>query len=129
MRPVSSRFAVAVPLGLLLALVIGSKNPPRVVAAEPEAPGAAKSTPYDHTAIGLVLKANYGRAPRNGSELMRVLKKVGDFAQLPVPFSAVNLASSLTTPRVIIAPRPGGKVLDPDADTPAQGKDKLSVVG
>ncbi len=64
------------------------------------------SSAYDHTAIGAVIRANGGKIPATGEELQRVLKKLGDFAQLPIPFSAVALDSGLSHPRVVITPCP-----------------------
>jgi len=98
----------------------------RPAVADEAAPKAipAKAAQFDHTAFGAVIKANYNRVPANGSELVRALKKLGDFAQLPIPFSAVNSSSGLMTPRVIIAPRPGtvappkDNLADPDAKIP-----------
>ncbi len=110
MQPILRSLALVLPVSLAAAAFLGTKAPQTVVAAEPEPGGSdARETPYDHTAIGVVIRANYGRVPGSGSELVRALKKVGNFAQLPIPFSAVNVSSGITTPRVIIAPRPGGK--------------------
>src|SRR5262245_26529002 len=63
-------------------------------------------SPYAHTAIGVVIDANAGKIPATGKELAEVLAKLGEFLQLPVPFSAVALHSGLTHPRVIITMRP-----------------------
>jgi hypothetical protein len=62
---------------------------------------------YECTAIGEVIRANDGKVPKNGTQLMKALDRLGEFAQIPVPFSAVALDSGLTHPRVVIAPRPG----------------------
>lgn len=61
---------------------------------------------YNHTAIGAVIESNGGRIPATGEELQHALQKLGDFAQLPIPFSAVALDSGLSHPRVVLAQRP-----------------------
>ena len=76
----------------------------RAMPADREADAADAPTPLDETALGVVLRANCNEVPANGEEFMRVLRQVGDFAQLPVPFSAVAMSSGLTNPRVVIAP-------------------------
>ena len=43
--------------------------------------------------IGVVLEANGNEVPKSGEQMMKVLDKLGDFAQLPVTFSAVDLQS------------------------------------
>jgi hypothetical protein len=80
-----------------------------VVAEEKQTPAKLVSLgqTFECTAIGEVIKANGGKVPRNGTELIKALARCGEFAQIPVPFSAVALDSGLTHPRVIIAPRPG----------------------
>jgi hypothetical protein len=61
---------------------------------------------FDHTAIGFLIAANRGKIPATGDELKLALDGLGDFAQLPIPFSAVALDSGLSHPRVVITQRP-----------------------
>ncbi|MCI0704291.1 MAG: hypothetical protein L0241_24800 [Planctomycetia bacterium] len=76
---------------------------------------------YTGTAIGLVLEANGNEVPKNGEQLVKALDKLGEFAQLPVTFSAVALHTGLSNPRVVITQRPallkgpfaGAKDVDP----------------
>jgi hypothetical protein len=63
-------------------------------------------SPYAHTAIGALLDANEGQVPATGEELVRALNKLGLFAQLPVPFSAVSRDSGLAHPRIIFTLSP-----------------------
>lgn len=58
------------------------------------------------TAIGFVLEANGNEVPKNGQQMMKALSEFGEFAQLPVTFSAVDLHTRLNQPRVIITKRP-----------------------
>jgi hypothetical protein len=73
--------------------------------------------PLDGTAIGAVIRANGGKVPATGAELRRALDALGDFAQLPVPFSAVALDSGLTWPRVVMTQLPKS-LADAPADRP-----------
>jgi len=77
---------------------------------EPQQREPSPQSAYDHSAIGVVLRANSNEVPASGEELIRVLKQVGEFAQLPVSFSSVSMSSGLTSPRVIIAPKTGGEL-------------------
>jgi len=54
--------------------------------------------------ITALLDATGGKPPATGEELWKALTKVGEFAQLPIVFSAVRLDSGLDAPRVVIAP-------------------------
>jgi hypothetical protein len=90
--------APAVPVDLPLA-------PDEVRAAAPDTPDAPQSI-FAPSAIGFVLEANGNEVPRNGEEMMRALAKLGDFVQLPVTFSAVDLQSGLSKPRVVITQKP-----------------------
>ncbi len=63
-------------------------------------------SPYANTAIGAVIDTNGGHVPATSEELVKTLGKLGDFVQLPVPFSAVALHSGLKHPRVILTMRP-----------------------
>jgi hypothetical protein len=93
---------------------------PDIVAVAP--PPREKRLPVlDGSAIGAVIRANGGRVPATGAELRRALDRLGDFAQLPVTFSAVALDSGLTRPRVVMTPHP--KAI---ADAPP---DRLNLVG
>lgn len=88
--------------------------------AAPEQPGPrpeAKTASLDDTAIGAVIAANGGKPPRTGEELIKVLGRLGKFAQLPVVFSAVHLESGLNNPRVVIAEVVKG-LSDVDANRP-----------
>lgn len=88
------------------------RGPVEIAAARPE-------TPLDDaTALAAVLAANGGKIPATGEDLQRVLARLGDFAQLPVPFSAVALESGLVNPRVVLAPR-GGRLDPAPANRPA----------
>jgi hypothetical protein len=115
----------AAPVACALAALLALKEPPRVAAQEPPTTPVSLGEAYDCTAIGDVIRANNGQVPGNGTELMKALAKLGDFAQLPVPFSAVALDSGLTKPRVVIAPRLGRAIKeteeDPEGKTPAAG--------
>jgi hypothetical protein len=93
--------ALAVTVTSVPAPVSGADQAP----AEPQ-PKRDLNSLYAHTAIGAVIDANGGKVPATGAELVKVLAKLGDFVQLPVPFSAVALNSGLTHPRVIITMRP-----------------------
>lgn len=70
----------------------------------PESEGALSI--FAGTGIGVVLEANNNEVPRNGTEMMRALDKVGTFVQLPISFSAVALHSGISNPRVVIAHKP-----------------------
>ena len=72
----------------------------------PESVAVGNSTRYAESAIGVVIEANDGRIPATGEELQLALLKLGDFAQLSIPFSAVALDSGLSHPRVVLAQRP-----------------------
>jgi hypothetical protein len=126
--PALSRSVLFVaPLACALAVLIGVKEPPRVAAEEAPPKPVSLGEAFECTAIGDVIRANNGQVPKNGTELVKALAKLGDFAQLPVPFSAVATDSGLTRPRVVIAPRPGrglGAVeeADPDAPEPKDGR-------
>jgi hypothetical protein len=96
--------------------------PPRPVAPEAdpqpvEVAGAAQTIVYPpfvlpegpdpalaDSAIGAVVAANGGKPPATGEQLTKALARLGKFAQLPLPFSAVRLDSGLGNPRVIITP-------------------------
>ncbi len=64
------------------------------------------SSLLDYSAIGAVIRANGGKIPATGEELCQTLEKLGDFSQLPIPFSSVALDSGLSHPRVVITQRP-----------------------
>lgn len=71
-----------------------------------KAPPRDLKSPYANSAIGAVIDANDGKVPATGAQLVAALEKLGDFVQLPVPFSAVALDSGLTHPRVVMTMRP-----------------------
>jgi hypothetical protein len=113
MAALTRTFAGMACLALAGAAVLGFPAVRSVVADEVAvAPAARAVGTYDHTAFGAVIRANGNRVPASGAELITALKKLGDVAQLPVPFSAVNSSSGLATPRVVIAMRPGGRSAD-----------------
>lgn len=91
---------LAIPLAALV--LIG-----RVGANQPAAPPAAEP-PTAWSAIGVVVTANAGKVPATGEQLAAALARIGRFAQLPVPFSAVRLESGLANPRVVITPAVAG---------------------
>jgi hypothetical protein len=94
--------AFALALALLVANV-----PAPALAQEKKAPLKRNpDSPYAHTAIGAVVDANGGKVPTSGAELVAALAKLGNFAQLPVSFSAVALDSGLTHPRVVFTQSP-----------------------
>src|SRR4051812_19389826 len=64
--------------------------------------------PGDDTAINAVIDANGGKVPASGERLVAALGKLGPFAQVSIPFSAVHLESGLRNPRVVLAPRVNG---------------------
>ena len=68
-------------------------------------------------AIFALLAVNDGKPPATGDQLWKSLGKLGDFAQLPIVYSAVRLDSTLSNPRVIIAPL-ASKLSDADANKP-----------
>jgi hypothetical protein len=110
MKTAHGKLAVlaAVALGGLAILVPQAPATPKAPPAAPVVPVASEvpQSIFAGTGIGVVLEANNNEVPRNGVEMMAALKKVGDFVQLPVGFSAVALHSGLTNPRVVIAHRP-----------------------
>ncbi|MBP3954445.1 hypothetical protein J8F10_03970 [Gemmata sp. G18] len=81
-------------------------NPGLTFVPEVAPPPHDRVPPYAHTAIGAVIEANGWKVPATGTELTTALRKLGDFVQLPVTFSAVALNSGLSHPRVVIATRP-----------------------
>ncbi len=112
MHAARTRLAIlaALSLACLVALVPSAPAVP-VEPAAPETEAAADERPalqsiYAGTGIGYVLEANDNEVPRNGEEMMRTLAKLGDFVQLPVAFSAVDLQSGLQKPRVVITQKP-----------------------
>jgi hypothetical protein len=114
---------------LTLALAVAAVPPPARAEPpagmrEPAPPPHASLTPYAHTALGALIEANGGKVPATGTQLTAALAKLGDFAQLPVTFSAVALRSGLSHPRVVLAmrqtaPPAGGSCPDMGAPPPA----------
>jgi hypothetical protein len=94
--------ALAVVPACVLGLLVIPAPPAAIRAADP--PAAALMTGETDSAIAAVVEANGGKPPRTGEELWKALTKLGKFAQLPVVFSAVRLASGIASPRIIIAP-------------------------
>lgn len=91
---------------LALAVLAAPNNP--APAATDEPPPAPAADPLAYSAISAVLAANGGKPPATGEQLALALAKVGRFAQLAVPFSAVRLESGLSNPRVILTSRVAG---------------------
>lgn len=94
------------------ALLQTAQSEARRLAAQIKGPVAKApprpDTPLDEaSALFAVIAANGGKPPATGAQLQQALARLGDFAQLPVPFSAVALDSGLASPRVILAPRVG----------------------
>ncbi len=80
--------------------------PVKLRPANPDEEREAPQSVFAGTAIGAVLEANGNEVPKNGEQMMKVLAEFGEFAQLPVTFSAVALHSGLANPRVVITQRP-----------------------
>src|SRR5579871_6863097 len=79
-----------------------------------------KMKPFDllpTSAISALLAVNDSKPPATGEQLWKSLCKIGDFAQFPIVYSAVRLDSTLTNPRVVIAPLPA-KFMAAEADKP-----------
>ncbi|WP_439623091.1 hypothetical protein [Gemmata sp.] len=125
MTALTRTFAGTGCLALAGAALLGFPAVRPAAADEGAAPAPRAVGTYDHTAFGAVIRANGNRVPASGAELVAALKKLGDVAQLPVPFSAVNSSSSLATPRVVIALRPGGRPADLGAAADGDEKDAL----
>lgn len=87
---------------VVFGVILGGVLPACHEAAGQAAAPVATALPAD-TALAAVIRANGGKVPATGEQLWAVLRRVGSFAQLPVPFSAVRLDSGLTAPRVVIA--------------------------
>jgi hypothetical protein len=141
MKTTRGRLAIVTALSLagVVALVPAAPATPKTP-AEPPAPRAdaasgderpALQSIFAGTGIGVVLEANGNEVPKSGAEMMKALAKIGEFVQLPITFSAVDLRTSLQKPRVVITQRPsmalpdltakpakGGAKVDPD-DPPA----------
>jgi hypothetical protein len=107
MKTQLDHLAILAVLAIALAGILASLVPSRSAAGRtsPEPAPQEKENPYASTAIGAVIDANGGRLPATGKELQEALQKLGEFVQLPVPFSAVDLNSGLSHPRVVIAMR------------------------
>lgn len=101
MRPVNGISSILSVVAL--AAFTGSPCSGQVSYWQPAAAG-----PGDDTAIAAVIAANGGKVPATGEELCKALAKLGRFAQLPIPFSAVHLESGIRNPRVVIAPHVAG---------------------
>src|SRR5262249_48116221 len=110
--------AVLGVVGLATVVVLGPGSPSPAEAAERPA-GPADDSSFAFSAIGAVLDANRGKSPTTGTELQQTLRKLGEFAQLPIPFSAVVHDSGLANPRVVITARDlAGRVGSTDATRP-----------
>ena len=108
MKPTRDGLALLTAVALAAAALPGL-TPPQPAAADESRPRpAADAAALAGTAIGAVIEANDGKVPATGDELHRALRRLGKFAQLPVPFSAVALRSGLANPRVVITPQVEG---------------------
>jgi hypothetical protein len=104
----SARSCLAALAALALVIAVATRPAPareetKVVPVAP--PPRAGHSPYAHTALGALIEANRGKVPATGTELTAALAKLGNFAQLPITFSAVAMNSGLSHPRVVIATR------------------------
>lgn len=84
--------------------ILPGKSAP--VTQSPDTDDPQNSALLDYSAIGAVIKSNGGKVPSSGIELQQALQKLGDFAQLPIPFSSVALNSGLSHPRIIVTQTP-----------------------
>src|SRR5579872_431258 len=73
--------------------------------------------PLTTSAISALLALNHDKPPATGDELWKLLSKLGNFAQLPIVYSAVRLDSTLVSPRVVIA-HAAGQLSDVEANKP-----------
>ncbi len=123
---------VAVLVPAAPAIPVEPTAPAEPRAADPDEEREAPQSVFAGTAIGAVLEANGNEVPKNGEQMMKVLEKFGEVAQLPVAFSAVALHSGLTNPRVILTPRPSlnqqGAPVKPGLK-PADPDDPLALLG
>jgi hypothetical protein len=95
-------------LAVLAAFALAVPAAPTRPAAADEPPPAPAADALAFSAISAVLEANGGQPPATGEHLALALRKVGRFAHLPIPFSAVQLDSGLANPRVVITPLVAG---------------------
>ena len=91
-------------LALLSLLALPEPGQPLRAAEDPTGKLTSDNSSLSGTAIAAVIEANGGKPPASGEQLWKTLTKVGKFAQLSIPFSAVRLDSGLGNPRVVIAP-------------------------
>src|SRR5262245_1383924 len=94
--------AILTVSALALAVVLSPEAPGQVVYPSQSLPGASEPATAE-SAIAAVLAANGGKPPATGEQLAKALAKLGKFAQLSAPFSAVQLDSGVANPRVILA--------------------------
>ena len=127
MKTASGRLAVlAFALAGVTALVpVAPAVPAEPVEPVPVPPLSGEERPapqslFAGTAIGYVLEANGNEVPKSGEQMMKVLAKFGEVAQLPVTFSAVDLHTSLTSPRVVFTLRPS--MITPGTPAPGAAK-------
>ncbi len=99
----ASRATIVAAFVVCLATIIGFKTSGRGAEIAPQ-PRPKPFDPLTTSAINVVLNANGDKPPATGDQLWKTLGKLGNFAQLPVVFSAVRLDSGLGNPRVVIAP-------------------------
>ena len=109
MTRASSSLSVLAVLALGVVLGVHPDGPRRSLAREDdpadEPKGMLRTDPaLNGSTITALLDANGGKPPATGAELWKALAKVGEFAQLPIVFSAVRLNSGIGSPRVVIAP-------------------------
>jgi hypothetical protein len=128
----SARSRLAVLAALSLAGVVVFVTAERSASALPKHDGAGTKTPTPaalaHTAIGVVVEANENKIPTGGEEMVKALRRLGEVAQLPITFSAVDVHTSLLRPRVIITPRLSTEAYDP-RERPGQLGEESPVPG
>jgi hypothetical protein len=98
----ASRLLALLASALAVTVVFCPEAAGQVVYPPAVVPKAAPT--LDDSAIGALIAANRGKPPATGEQLTKALAKLGKFAQLSIPFSAVRLDSGIANPRVVIAP-------------------------
>jgi len=94
--------SLIVTLGLFIAAIPLSNQSSQAAKVAPR-PLVKPFDPLPTSAIYALLAVNDGKPPATGDQLWKSLVKIGNFAQLPIVFSAVKLDSTLSNPRVVIA--------------------------
>ncbi len=112
----TSRISLVVLLALFIAALPLSNQSSQASKVTPR-PAGKPSDLSTASAISALLAANDGKPPATGDQLWKSLCKLGNFAQLPIVYSAAKLDSTLTNPRVVIAHLPS-KLSRADANQP-----------